>query len=378
MSVFVQIILIAPLLFLGTLCRASEMRQPFQSVHSLGMGGVYTYSDSDASVIFRNPAGLAKISGMHISLFEIDFGLNNCSGVSGCSNADLFGNFNYTGISSISPYFGKTIWIGIDGIAAIALPNFGFGVFEQGYLGFRVENPAFPSLPISYTNDYGFNFGFSFPIGPDLSLGLGGKRVVRKGGVLTLGPTLLSQASDTTTLLNNLNQNGYGYGLDGGILFKPKIPLNPTLAISWQDMGSTAFIPTGSSTAPERIKDNLTLSTTIGAEIPGLGFSGGIEYRHITDNDEQLGKKIHVGAEVSLLMFDLRAGFYQGYTTYGVGLDLFFMQLDAATYTVERGAYPGQTPDQRIELALSMDLGFDPNLALTDAGGKRRKLKQRR
>ena len=35
-----------------------------------------------------------------------------------------------------------------------------------------------------------------------------------------------------------------------------------------------------------------------------------------------------MGAEVSIAMFDLRAGFYQGYTTYGLGMDLWLLKFD--------------------------------------------------
>ena len=359
-------------------CHATEMRQAFQSVRSLGMGGAYVYSDSDAGVIFRNPAGLSRISGFRWSLFDIDFGLNNCEGISGCANYDVFKSYSYTGISSISPLFGKSIWLGFDGYSAIALPNFGFGVFGNAALTLRVENPAYPSIPLTYLSDYGFIMGGSFPLGPDISMGLAAKRIVRKGGSAALGASLLANASNSQNLIDQANQNGYGYGIDTGLLYTVRAPLSPSFGLSWQDAGSTAFTSTTSAAAPDRIKDNLTASTTFGAETTGLGFAAGLEYRHITDSDEQLGKKIHMGAEVSFLMFDFRTGLYQGYQTYGFGIDLLFMQLDAATYKVERGVYPGQTPDQRIEISLSMDFGFDPNLNLTDTGGRKRRLKQRR
>ena len=143
-------------------------------------------------------------------------------------------------------------------------------------------------------------------------------------------------------------------------------------------MGSTAFQQTGGATAPERQKDNLVLGMTVDGSIPFLGMAAGFEYRHISDTGEQIGKKLHLGAEVSLAMFDLRAGFYQGYTSYGLGLDLWLLQLDAAWYQIEKGVYPGQTPDERVQLGLMMNLEFDPNFSLVGAGGKKRRLKQRR
>ena len=89
-------------------------------------------------------------------------------------------------------------------------------------------------------------------------------------------------------------------------------------------------------------------------------------------------KKIHVGAEIQLGFMDVRAGFYQGYFGYRLGIDLWLLQLDAALYTVEKGIYAGQTPEQKLQVGLLFDMEFDPNFKLTETGGKRRKLKQRR
>lgn len=158
-----------------------------------------------------------------------------------------------------------------------------------------------------------------------------------------------------------------------------ELPLNPTFGFSWTDVGKTEFTQIGGAAAPPGIQDVQTASLTFDADSLLAGISAGIEYRHINNASEQLGKKVHAGIELSLPFIDVRGGFYQGYTTYGIGMDFWLIQFDLASYTVEKGAYPGQTGDGRIQAGLSMNLGFDPSFNLIQIkGGSGRGVKKRR
>jgi hypothetical protein len=81
----------------------------------------------------------------------------------------------------------------------------------------------------------------------------------------------------------------------------------------------------------------------------------------------QLGKKIHMGIELGLPLLTLRAGLYQGYYSYGVGLDLGLVQIEAASWGTELGEYPGQLESRRYMAQLTMRIGFD--LGLKPGGG---------
>jgi hypothetical protein len=57
---------------------------------------------------------------------------------------------------------------------------------------------------------------------------------------------------------------------------------------------------------------------------------------------ETAWNSLHVGAELKLLKFiALRAGLNKGWVSLGAGLDLFIFELDAALFTEELGALPG-------------------------------------
>jgi hypothetical protein len=355
--------------------KAAEIPEYFQSVRSLGMGGVYTYDRVNAGVIFKNPAGLERVKGLNLSIFDLGVGAGG--GPSAVSTVNAFSSIgSVSGLSSFNGIYGKPVWVGLGGYTALALPYFGAAVFDEASLGMRVDNPAYTNLNLNFYNDYGFQIGGAFGIGA-ISVGVALKRVTRRGGNKNIGGSSLANVTNSS-LATQFEDEGYGFGADTGILFAPPVPMNPILSIAWQDVGATSFIQTKGTAAPPRIESNLNMGLTFGGDIPLLGFRGGLEYRHIGDSSEVLGKKIHVGGEVTIAMFDIRGGLYQGYPTYGVGVDLFIMQLDAAYYKIERGAYPGQTPDERVQVGLSMNFDFDPNLNLSDTNGKRRRLKQRR
>jgi hypothetical protein len=149
----------------------------------------------------------------------------------------------------------------------------------------------------------------------------------------------------------------------------------------WQDVGSVKFTKTAGENAPEIQKDNLMLGAGLLMDLPGFDLRSGVEYRHVTLQGEQLGKKIHAGLELSLPLIDLRIGANQGYSTFGAGVDLWFFRFDGAITTEELGAYPGQTPQTRYMASLALSLSFDANFNIMQGSGEsrsRRKLKQRR
>ena len=72
---------------------------------------------------------------------------------------------------------------------------------------------------------------------------------------------------------------------------------------------------------------------------------------------------LHVGAEAELFKFlnplfgaTLRAGFNQGYITFGLGAKLLFLDLNMAIFARELGKYIGDRPNSGATLELSIRL----------------------
>lgn len=343
------------------------------------MGGVYVFTN-DAMSFMQNPAYSCYTSGLNVTLFDVSVGIGDLDVYTNLTeDADTLPDI--TDFAQFSDYFGDNIGVDAGGFTAFTLPCFGFAGFYTVTSQIELQNPAYPYLDTFYATDYGVRIGGAFKLAPFLSFGLNAKRVTRKGGPYTFGASSLIEigTEGIEGMLEDIENEGVGWGLDAGLVSRfESLPFNPTLSLSWRDVGSTSFVKTKGSDEPGRQKDNLVLGATIDGSIPLLGMAAGLEYRHVTDTNEQIGKKLHGGIELSLAFFDFRAGLYQGYPTYGIGTHLWIFQLDAALFSVEKGVYPGQTPEKRAHVGILLDLEFDPNFNLVDTGGRKRRLKQRR
>jgi hypothetical protein len=363
------------LLFWAVPSQATELFEYNQSVRQLGMGGVYAFNENDASSMLNNPGYLCFTEGMNWTVFNLGGGINGLQIFNDISSIGTI-----SGIGSLTPLYGKNIWAGGSGHSTLTFPCFGFSAYGSGSVALQLYNPPAPNMDVSYIYDYAFTAGLGIKWNEVTSLGLNIKRIHRTGGAGVLGVSTLASVT-TNSIVDQFSNEGDGYGVDVGWVSRfSHLPFHPTFSAMWKDIGSVQFSKSKGATNPDRLKDNLVIAGTLDGSIPLLGFSAGFEYRHANDQGLQFGQKMHLGVELSLAMVDLRAGFYQGYVSYGLGMDLWLFQLNAASYSVEKGAYPGQSEDARIQVSLDATLSFDPdfNLVGMGAASNKRKLKQRR
>ena len=67
--------------------------------------------------------------------------------------------------------------------------------------------------------------------------------------------------------------------------------------------------------------------------------------------DSSIWKMVHLGAELKLLrVLNAWAGLSQGYFTFGAGLDLFVVEINASMFTRELGDYLGDRPSSGFTL----------------------------
>lgn len=356
---------------------SAQLNSYHENIRNLGMGGVRVADKHTAMALAWNPAYLGYNSGLNMTLFDAGLGIN------GLQTYNSFVNVDWSqGLSSFNGLYGKPLWVGAMGIGALSFGNFG-AYFYRGYdLMALLKDPVLPTLDVSYFQDDFYILGYGYKFDSGFSVGTNFKRVVRRGGSKSiptsslLDPSFLSNIKNN--IINELNAEGTGFGFDIGMAYQMPTLLHPTISISWQDVGYTSFKPKDPAQPIAALRENLILAATFDQEFPLIGIAGGLEYRHIRNSDEQLGKKIHLGGELNFLFFDLRAGLYQGYTSYGAGISLWLIQLDVVSYSNEQGVFPGQTPQNRVQLALNMNLSFDPDFNLINEKGEKKSLKRRR
>lgn len=353
---------------------SAELFEMYRPVRNMGMGGILTIHPHETDAVLLNASFLRWNSGLDWEVVNLQAG----------GDVTVSEIYRYTAeggdFSSASDYdqwFGKPFWFHAFGKTSLALPFMGFAIFTSVQLSGELNNPAYPKFNLNYVNDNGTIAGFGLPVGPMSSVGIAVKRIQRWGGDQAVSLGTIAGGS-TDDILDEFQNKGTGFGLDLSTTTKIDIPFQPMVTLVWQDVGCTQFTKTGGAQAPPRIKDNLTFGVGSKLDLPGLDITAGFEYRHITLQGEQLGKKLHFGTEVSLPLIDLRAGMSQGYPTYGAAIDFWFLRAEGAMWKEELGEYPGQTPQQRYEVSVSLQLGFDANFSLSDGNGRKRKLKQRR
>lgn len=350
---------------------ASEVTETFGNVRSLGMGGINMSIVRDSTAVFYNPAALSRIPGFNWHVMNVEAGANG---------VDLYNEFKDLDTKNPASYnklYGKHIWLRGGGKTSVGIPNFAVGAFSDSHAQLELHNPAFPQFATEFNSDYGMTVGAAVPLLPGVYGGMALKKISRWGGSkdIDLG-TIASGKVDA--IADQFQDKGNGYGVDLAAMTTLPMPFSPSFSVVWQDVGSTAFNMSAGTQAPPRIHDNLSVGVSTLMDLPGLDWTSGFEYRHITESQYPLAEKLHLGTEISLPLIDLRAGFSQGYSSYGLGFSFLFLTFDVASYTEERGAYAGQTPENRIQAGLSIDLSFDADFSLTDSSGKKRKLKQRR
>jgi hypothetical protein len=359
------------LIFSSQSAKAFEVMETHHNVRSNGMGGIYMSIVNDSDALFVNPAALGKTQGLNWQVMNVEFGVNGL---------DVYNNFkdiNMNSPSSFSQFYGKDVWLRAGGKTAFTLPYFGVGGYSDTQTHLVLHNPAFPQFDTTFLSDYGVVVGGAFPMGPTSYGGMTFKRISRWGGQQDVDLGVIA-SGNPSQVADQFKDKGNGYGIDLAVLTTLPAPLSPTFSLVWQDVGSTAFTKSDGIDAPPRIHDNLSLGVSTSLDLPGLDWVAGFEYRHITESEYQLGQKLHFGTEISLPVIDLRGGINQGSASYGLGINFLFLHFDVASYTEEIGAYPGQTPQNRIELGLSLNLSFDADFKITNSEGKKRKLKQRR
>ncbi len=377
--------LIFAILALALAANAGELGDSWSSVRAQGMGGAYVSVVNDADSLFYNPAGLAGQTRFSWTVLDPRVGLNGIEDIqklqslAGGSDADMSAN--------LQQLIGKRVWIEAGAKSAVLIPGFAIAGFVNSQSGIYVSNPANTTMNLNYFFDYGFAAGGGFELVPGFwKLGLVARRLNRTGTTLPIGAATLASL-DMAALQAELKRRGTGYGADLGTTFTLPGPVSPSLSIVYRNAGVTTFTHEEGAGAPPPIEPEIVVG---GA----MKFSGGLvditpafDFRYANRSDIELGKKIHLGVELSMPFIDFRAGLNQGYYTAGVGLNMGLLRIDAATYGVELGAYPGQLEDRRYVAQIKFELGFDPGRLGFGGGsaesggggdGPRKRLKQRR
>jgi len=330
-----------------------ELPRFFEGVRPLGMGGAFTAVADDENAVFYNPAGLDRVQewGMGIVNPLVEVGE---SGYDFARDA-LDTNFDSTGevTKLIRDYAGENQH------ARLALfPHFVMRHLEVGVLGqvnatFQPNNVlAYPEVGVdtleTLSGHVGVGFGF---LEGALRVGAAAKYV--KAYRLQEEYTALQISDeDFEDQVRDDLVDGGGFGFDLGAMATAPVFLRPTLAVAVQNLGDTDLGDVG------ELQQQINLGVSVTHSFSWLALTGAADWVDMTNelgDDDDLYKRLHFGLEGRFGRFlALRAGLYQGYGSLGVGLDLWALRLDYATYAAELGRSAGDRADRRHVVQLTL------------------------
>lgn len=341
------------LLMSSTEVEATGLSTINSTVRALGMGDAYTALSDDSSALFYNPAGIVKVRGINIKFFSVRVGASGLEAYNKISGLNNSGNFS----STMQQLYGEQVWTGAGGDVAIFAPMFGFVVYDHADALIRIDNPVYPQINTDVINDYGYVAGMGFPLSPFMHVGANLRYVKRSGARLPYGASFIADL-DPNAIVSQLTGWGRGYGLDLGVNFNLPTPiLSATVSAVWKNVGEMKFKSDDPNTNVPSEKNNMTLGAAVRFDTPVLSVTPSLDIHDLNRTDLQLTRKINLGLEVGLPLVDIRGGFHDGYYTYGLGINMGPFKLDAASYGVELGDYPGQIEDRRYVVELTMEIG---------------------
>ncbi len=371
------------LVFVAAACYAQTMvSEPEFSPMVTAMaasGGVGVANPQGFSSLFVNPAGLASAP----STFT----------VLGVSPATYF----LPG-SSVRPYLGELSTDPADALAGLSPTIAANGIGGNltvglGYTGKGIgiglmdvtdvyaDSTQATSQLADASNTLAFLVGLAVPLTSNLSLG-GTLRPMLRVHAPSVPMVDLVDFANGTGGLSIPVFYGFGIGLDLGLLWN----LSPfTIGLALRDIGGTQFyyssgtlgsvlssITSGKSLpygTPVSSVYEVPMNVTMGlAYHPNLGRTASIvdplfevDY-HYAIGQNAAGASpllgLHAGADVRFLsLVDLRVGFNQGYLTFGAGLKMLFLRLDAA-YFMRPGSLSGSAALPNAGLATSLTISF--------------------
>jgi len=361
--------------FLSLHIHASELYQQGQNARYLGMGGTSVAIARGVDALFLNPAALSKTEGFSFNLANVSLGISkNAQGLYDKLSTSSGSSLSLTDINS---FYGENYFTDITTYGGIAIPYFAVGAYSYNTALQSFSNPALAEYNINLVSDYGYAVGGAFSLTKEISFGISGRSVKRWSGQKTISAISLVGSNTQNVIETNLPDKGNGNALDLGLLASfQNSGWTTNYAFAWHDVGCTKF-STSAGTGPERQEDNLIFGAAAQKELGILTWTNALEYKFIR-NAGDISKKIHLGSELSVGLFDLRAGFYQGYLSYGATLDFAFIKIDAAAYTGELGTSAGQSSNPRYEASISLNLDLDQSFKIQASDGKRRRLNLRR
>ena len=368
--------------------QTGELRRPGQGVRNLGMGNAGIGLSFDENALFYNPAGLASVDSILVGfpfLMEVsDDSVNIIKDISKLSGGDSKTSEIVELLMGRRVHFRSLIDLNLI-MPFGELMTFGAASGIETQFDFGVRNPVAIEIDFGFRLDRINNFGFALPVARGRWLvGAGVETIERCDIPLTTATfgTVLNN-SDIGSSIGKCELNDLKRAQTFNFGFQRRLETASALKMTWgvtaNNVGGLKFKRSDNETSPA--DQNPEYSTGFSWQ-PSWGpvrLLYAIDIRDLTmehadDTDCQskkstdcLWKRLHIGTEIGISPIDsgastfaIRAGFNQGYFTYGFELNPFIvfrgLNIQYAVYKTETGSQIGDRPDKRK--VFQLNFGF--------------------
>ena len=364
-----------------------ELRRPVQGIRNLGMGNTGIGLSFDENALFYNPAGLVGVDKILVG-FPILNEVSDDSVKIIKEIRELVEDKNTSGIASL--LMGKRVHYRLLTDLNLILPfgelmTFGMARGLETQFDLGVRNPVSIEIDFGFRLDSITNLGFGMPVARGRWLVGAGVETVERCDIplrtTTIGTILTN--TDLETIYGKCELNNLKRAQTFNFGFQRRIETAHTLKMIWgmtaNNIGGLKFDRSDNETNPS--DQNLELSTGLSLQ-PSWGpvrMLYAIDLRDLTmkhaddtycqsnKGTDCIWKRLHIGTEFGFFPIDsgastfaVRAGFNQGYFTYGFELNPFiffrFLNIQYAVYKTETGDQIGDRPDKRK--VLQINFGF--------------------
>ncbi len=364
--------------------QTGELRRPFQGVRNLGMGNTGIALSFDENALFYNPAGLVGVDKILVGFpFLLEVSEDSVSIVNDLYDISKQSSSSKTA-DVVELLMGKRVHfrnlIDLNLIMPFGeVMTYGVASGLETQFDLQVRNPVSVEMNFGFRVDRITNIGFGMPVaGGRWLVGAGIESVQRCefpqtpatiGTILNkddLGSTF--DFCDPTKVTNLERAQTFNFG------FQRRLETASALKMIWgmsaYNVGGLKFKRSDNETNPA--DQNLELSTGLSWQ-PYWGpvrMLYAIDLRDLTmkhaddtycqskKGTDCIWKRLHIGTEFGFFPIDsgastfaVRAGFNQGYFTYGFEFNPFiffrFLNIQVAVYKTETGEKIGDRPDKR-------------------------------
>ena len=366
-----------------------ELRRPVQGIRNLGMGNTGIGLSFDENALFYNPAGLVGVDKILVG-FPILNEVSDDSVKIVKEIRELVEDKNTSGIAAL--LMGKRVHYRLLTDLNLILPfgelmTFGMARGLETQFDLGVRNPVSIEIDFGFRLDSFTNLGFGMPVARGRWLVGAGVESVERCDIplrtTTIGTILTN--TDLETIYGKCELNNLRRAQTFNFGFQRRLETASAMKMIWgmsaYNVGGLKFNRSDNETNPNPSDQNLELSTGLSWQ-PSWGpvrMLYAIDLRDLTmkhaddtycqsnKGTDCIWKRLHIGTEFGFFPIDsgasafaVRAGFNQGYFTYGFEFNPFilfrFLNIQYAVYKTETGDQIGDRPDKRK--VLQINFGF--------------------